>query len=171
MKTSKRVSCCAMLVALAMIFGYIESMIPINFGVPGMKLGIANLVTVAGLYFLKPQEVFTVAVMRILLTGFMFGNGMSIIYSLAGGILSFAVMVLMKKSKGFSVIGVSIAGGVSHNVGQVMVAAYAVENLKIMYYLPVLLIAGTITGMLIGIVGSRILIVVKRQAVETIYEV
>lgn len=171
MKTSKRVSCCAMLVALAMIFGYVESMIPINFGVPGMKLGIANLVTVAGLYFLKPQEVFTVAVMRILLTGFMFGNGMSIIYSLAGGILSFAVMVLMKKSKGFSVIGISIAGGISHNVGQVMVAAYAVENLKIMYYLPVLLIAGTITGMLIGIVGSRILIAVKRQAVETINEV
>lgn len=156
MKISRKVSYGAMLVALAMIFSYVESIIPINFGIPGIKLGIANLVTVTGLYFLTPCEVFIVLVMRIVLTGFMFGNGMSIIYSLAGGILSFIIMYILKKIKGFSIVGVSIAGGVSHNAGQIMVAALVVQNIKIVYYLPVLLIAGTITGLLIGIISMRI---------------
>ncbi len=156
MKISRKVSYGAMLVALAMVFSYVESIIPINFGIPGIKPGIANLVTVTGLYFLTPCEVFIVLVMRIVLTGFMFGNGMSIIYSLAGGILSFIIMYILKKIKGFSIVGVSIAGGVSHNAGQIMVAALVVQNIKIVYYLPVLLIAGTITGLLIGIISMRI---------------
>lgn len=156
MKISRKVSYGAMLVALAMVFSYVESIIPINFGIPGIKPGIANLVTVTGLYFLTPCEVFIVLVMRIVLTGFMFGNGMSIIYSLAGGILSFIIMYILKKTEGFSIVGVSIAGGVSHNTGQIMVAALVVQNIKIVYYLPVLLIAGTITGLLIGIISMRI---------------
>ena len=102
MNKNRKLANMAMLVALAMIFSYVESLIPINFGIPGMKLGVANLVTVTGLYFLELPEVFLVVVMRILLTGFLFGNGMSIIYSLAGGILSFLVMALMKRLKGFS---------------------------------------------------------------------
>ena len=116
MNKNKKLANMAMLVALAMIFSYVESLIPINFGIPGMKLGVANLVTVTGLYFLELPEVFLVVVMRILLTVFLFGNGISIVYSLAGGILSFLVMALMKRLKGFSVAGVSIAGGVSHNI-------------------------------------------------------
>ena len=96
MNKNKKLANMAMLVALAMIFSYVESLIPINFGIPGMKLGVANLVTVTGMYFLEFPEVFLVVVMRILLTGFLFGNGMSIVYSLAGGILSFLVMALMK---------------------------------------------------------------------------
>ena len=120
MNKNKKLANMAMLVALAMIFSYVESLIPINFGIPGMKLGVANLVTVTGLYFLELPEVFLVVVMRILLTGFLFGNGMSIVYSLAGGILSFLVMALMKRLKGFSVAGVSIAGGVSHNILQAL---------------------------------------------------
>ena len=115
---SRRVSSGAMLVALAMIFSYVESLIPINLGVPGIKLGVANLVTVTGLYILAPMEVLLVVILRVLLVGFMFGNGMSILYSLAGGILSFLVMLLLKQIKGFSMIGVSIAGGVSHNIGR-----------------------------------------------------
>ena len=154
----------AMLVALAMIFSYVESLIPINFGIPGMKLGVANLVTVTGLYFLDLPEVFLVVVMRILLTGFLFGNGMSIIYSLAGGILSFLVMALMKKLKGFSVAGVSIAGGVSHNIGQIIVASIVVENLKLVYYLPALLIAGTVTGFVMGMISKKLLPIVKRES-------
>ena len=146
MNKNRKLANMAMLVALAMIFSYVESLIPINFGIPGMKLGVANLVTVTGVYFLELPEVFLGVVMRILLTGFLFGNGMSIIYSLAGGILSFLVMALMKRLKGFSVAGVSIAGGVSHNIGQIIVASIVVENLKLVYYLPALLIAGTVTG-------------------------
>ena len=146
MNRNKKLANMAMLVALAMIFSYVESLIPINFGVPGMKLGVANLVTVTGLYFLEIPEVLAVSVLRVLLTGFLFGNGMSIVYSLAGGILSFLVKALMKRLKGFSVAGVSIAGGVSHNIGQIIVASVVVENLKLIYYLPALLIAGTVTG-------------------------
>ena len=146
-----------------MIFSYVESVIPINFGVPGMKLGIANLVTVTGLCFLEVPEVLLVVVMRILLTGLLFGNGMSIIYSLAGGILSLLVMAVIRKVKGFSIIGVSIAGGITHNIGQILVAAVAVENIKLVYYLPVLLIAGTVTGFLIGIVSKKMLPVIKKE--------
>ena len=161
MWNTKRISYGAMLVALAMIFSYVESLIPISLGIPGVKLGIANLVTITGLYYLRTKEVFLIVIMRILLAGFMFGNGASILYSLAGGLLSFGVMAAMKRLKGFSIVGVSIAGGISHNVGQILVAALVVENLRIMYYLPVLLISGTVTGLVIGIVGGRVLKMIK----------
>ena len=164
MNKNKKLANMAMLVALAMIFSYVESLIPINFGIPGMKLGVANLVTVTGMYFLEFPEVFLVVVMRILLTGFLFGNGMSIVYSLAGGILSFLVMALMKRLKGFSVAGVSIAGGVSHNIGQIIVASVVVENLKLIYYLPALLIAGTVTGFVMGMISKKLLPIVKRES-------
>ena len=160
---AKRVSLCAIMVALALVFSYVEAMIPFNFGIPGIKLGIANLVIVIGLYLLKPQDVLIISVVRILLAGFMFGSGMSILYSLAGGLLSFLVMFLFKKIKGFSVMGVSIAGGVSHNMGQLVVAAIVVSNLKIGYYTPVLLIAGAVTGTLIGIVSGRVLAAIKKE--------
>ena len=146
MNRNKKLANMAMLVALAMIFSYVESLIPINFGVPGMKLGVANLVTVTGLYFLEIPEVLAVSVLRVLLTGFLFGNGMSIIYSLAGAVVSLLAMVLVKKMDGISIVGVSITGGVFHNIGQILVAMAVVENLKLIYYLPVLLVAGTVTG-------------------------
>ena len=164
MNRNKKIANMAMLVAVAMIFSYVESLIPINFGVPGMKLGIANLVTVTGIYFLTLPEVLLVVVMRVLLIGFMFGNGMSIIYSLAGGILSVLVMTFLKKAKGFSEVGVSIAGGISHNIGQLIVASIVVENMKLVYYLPALLIAGTITGFLIGILSKKLLPIVKKRS-------
>lgn len=153
---SRKFALCAMLMALAMIFSYVEALIPINFGVPGIKLGIANLIVVIGLFFLPPAEVLMISIARILLMGYLFGNGMSILYSLAGGLLSFFVMLLLKKIKGFSMTGVSIAGAVAHNVAQICVAAYVVQNTKLFYYLPVLLIAGVITGTLIGILSGRI---------------
>ena len=164
MNRNKKLANMAMLVALAMIFSYVESLIPINFGVPGMKLGVANLVTVTGLYFLEIPEVLAVSVLRVLLTGFLFGNGMSIIYSLAGAVVSLLAMVLVKKMD----VGVSITGGVFHNIGQILVAMAVVENLKLIYYLPVLLVAGTVTGFVIGIVAGKILPVVKKEAVRTV---
>ena len=150
---SRKIALCAMLMALAMIFSYVEVLIPINLGVPGIKLGIANLVVVVGLFFLPAGEVLMISVARILLMGYLFGNGMSILYSLAGGLLSFLVMFLLKHIKGFSITGVSIAGGVTHNVAQICVAALVVQNRKLFYYLPALLVAGVITGMLIGILS------------------
>ena len=156
---SKKIANMAMLVAVAMIFSYVESLIPINFGVPGMKLGIANLVTVTGLYFLAVPEMMAVVAMRVLLTGFLFGNGMSIMYSLAGGLLSVLVM---------AGIGISMAGGIAHNIGQLAVATLVVENLKLIYYLPALLAAGAVTGFLIGLVSGKLLPVVKREAVKSL---
>lgn len=143
--------------ALALIFSYVELLIPINFGIPGAKLGLANLVIIIVLYKTDWKEALLLSVVRIVLAGFLFGNLFGILYSLAGGILSLAVMVLLKRSGAFSIIGVSMAGGVSHNVGQLIMAMLVVETYAVGYYLPVLLIAGLITGTLIGIAGREML--------------
>lgn len=143
--------------ALALIFSYVETLIPIQFGIPGVKLGLANLIIVIALYRMKLSEVYLLSIVRVLLAGFIFGNYFSIIYSLAGGILSLTVMALLRKKGGFSVIGVSIAGGVFHNIGQLIVASVIVETFSVMHYVPVLLIAGLVTGLLIGIASDGML--------------
>lgn len=143
--------------ALALILSYVEMLIPINFGIPGAKLGLANLVIVIVLYKTDRKEALLLTVVRIVLSGFIFGNLFSILYSLAGGILSLAVMALLKKRNVFSTAGVSIAGGVSHNIGQLIVAMLVVETYQVGYYLPVLLAAGVATGLLIGIVSQGVL--------------
>ena len=143
--------------ALALIFSYVETLIPIQFGIPGAKLGLANLVIVIVLYKTDWKEALLLSVVRIVLSGFIFGNLFSIIYSLAGGTLSLAVMAAIRKDKGFSVIGVSMAGGVCHNIGQLIVAMIVVQTYQVGYYLPVLLIAGLATGTLIGVISSGVL--------------
>ena len=152
-----RVAVFGVFTALALIFSYVELLIPINFGIPGAKLGLANLVIIIVLYKSDWKEALLLSVVRIVLAGFLFGNLFGILYSLAGGILSLAVMVLLKRSGAFSIIGVSMAGGVSHNVGQLIMAMLVVETYAVGYYLPVLLIAGLITGTLIGIAGREML--------------
>lgn len=145
-----------MLTALAMIFGYVEALIPFGFGIPGVKLGIANIVIVLALYMLPAYQVFLIQLARIVLVSFMFGNMSMMIYSLAGGMLSLLVMTLLKKIKGFSITGVSIAGGVSHNIGQLAVAVLAVQNVKIAFYFPVLMAAGLLTGCMVGMLAYKI---------------
>lgn len=152
----------AMMIALAMIFSYVETMIPINFGIPGVKLGLANLVIVAAIYLFGGKQAFLISIVRIFLSGFMFGNLASIMYSLAGGLLSLAVMLLLKKTDKLSILAVSVMGGICHNIGQLIVAMLVVENLKLIFYVPVLLISGFLTGLLIGIVCRVILPTVKR---------
>lgn len=145
-------------ISLALILSYVEALIPISFGVPGIKLGLANLITVIALYKSeKSCNALIISVVRVILSGFMFGNMFAIIYSLAGAILSFAVMALLKKKDSFSIIGISIAGGVFHNIGQLIVAMIVVESYKISFYLPVLLISGLITGGVIGVVAKEVL--------------
>ena len=111
---SKRVAKCGLLIALAMVFSYVEVLIPFNFGIPGIKLGLANLIVVVGFYSMKTTDVIAVSLVRIFLSGLLFGNLMSILYSLSGGILSIIVMLLLKRLHRFSIVGVSIAGGVFH---------------------------------------------------------
>lgn len=152
-----RVAYFGIFTALALIFSYVETLIPISFGIPGVKLGLANLIIVIVLYKTALKEACMLSVVRVLLAGFLFGNYFSIIYSLAGAFLSLFVMAALKKAGGFSVIGVSIAGGVSHNIGQLIVAMLVVETFQVAYYVPVLLTAGLITGCVIGILAQEML--------------
>lgn len=142
-----------MFTALALIFGYVESLVPISFGIPGVKLGLANLAVVIVLYLMDVKSAYLLSVLRIVLSGFLFGNLFGILYSLAGGLLSLSVMILLKKTNAFSVVGVSVAGAVCHNIGQLIVATIVLESVSIANYLPVLMIAGIITGFVIGIIA------------------
>lgn len=109
------------------------------------------------LYKSSAKEALLLSIVRIMLSGFLFGNLSSILYSIAGGVLSLGIMTLLKKQGGFSVIGVSVAGGVSHNVGQLIVAMLVVETYQVGYYFPVLLVAGVLTGLGIGVVSQEVL--------------
>ncbi len=153
-QASRNAAYYGLLVALAFIFSYIESLFPIYLGAPGVKLGLANLVSVIGLYTIGLAGTAAVSLARIILAGLTFGSGFSVIYSLAGGILSLAVMAFCKKKGWFSPVGVSILGGAAHNIGQLAVAAFAVESASVFAYFPVLLIAGTAAGACIGILGG-----------------
>ena len=133
-----RVAYFGVFTALALIFSYVETLIPVNLGIPGVKLGLANLIIVVALYKMRLSKAYLLSVVRVLLAGFIFGNYFSIIYSLAGGLLSLTVMALLKKWGGFSLQGISIAGGVFHNIGQLIVAAVVVETFSVTYYFPVL---------------------------------
>ena len=154
---SKKVARMGVFIALAMIFSYIEVLIPFNFGIPGVKLGIANIVTVTSLYIFSTGEAFGISVIRIVLMGILFGNGMSLLYSLAGGLLSFLAMWIGKKINWFSVMGVSVAGGVFHNVGQILAVMLVMKNTMFVAYLPVLFVAGVVTGYLIGLLANKII--------------
>lgn len=154
----KKTAYLGLFLALALICSYIESLIPFYFGIPGVKLGLTNIVVVLMLYCTGAKSALAVSVLRILLSGFLFGNMFSILYSLAGGLASFLCMVLLKRSGRFRIISVSAAGGVTHNLGQIAVAAAVVENRSLFYYYPVLFIAGTLTGIVIGIAAQEILL-------------
>ncbi len=152
-----RVAYFGVFTALALIFSYIETLIPFNFGIPGVKLGLANLIIVFALYKIDLKDVYLLAIVRVVLSGFLFGNYFSIVYSLAGGLLSLSVMAFLKHKGGYSLMGVSMAGGVFHNVGQILVAMILVETFSVVYYLPVLLVAGLATGAIIGLVAKEVL--------------
>lgn len=160
---AKRVAMAGIFVSLALIFSYVESLIPFDFGIPGIKLGLANVVVVTGLYLMKLPDVCLISLIRIFVSGLLFGNMMSLIYSLSGGILSLIVMLLLKRTNKFSVIGVSISGAVCHNIGQIAAAIIVTGVPVIVYYLPVLMGVGIITGAVMGIIASRILAILTRS--------
>ena len=139
-----------LLVALAFIFSYLESLIPLPVGIPGIRLGLANGVVLVTLYLLRPVDALAVSVLRILLAGLTFGSPVSLLYSLCGGLLIFGVMALCRRWERLSVLGVSMAGGVSHNVGQLLAAAVLLGTRQILWYAVVLLPVGLLTGGVIG---------------------
>lgn len=160
MKNSKvkKITFYGMMTALALAFSYLESFIPVNalVPVPGVKLGFANIVVVFTLYTMKPLDAIAVGMLRVFLSGLLFGNPMTIVYSLVGCLLSWLVMTLTKNTK-LSVVGVSMLGGIMHNVGQLAVAAVLTNTLRIAYYLPVLLISGTVTGFIMGYASKLVI--------------
>ena len=144
--------------AVAMICSYIETLIPFHFGIPGVKLGLTNIVVILMLYLIGEKEALLVSLLRIVLTGLLFGNIFSIVYSLAGGILSFLVMVLLRRTNRLGCVSVSTAGGISHNIGQILAALLMIHDFHIMFYIPVLLVAGLITGLLICILAQELIL-------------
>ena len=160
-KASRALTRYALLVALAMVLSWLESMVPLSLVVPGVKLGLANLVVIFALYRLGPRQAAVISLVRVLLVTLTFGNAFGLAYSLAGAALSLAVMLLLKRSGKFSLLGVSIAGGVCHNIGQILVAMAVLGTAELLWYLPALLAAGTAAGVCIGAAGALVTARVK----------
>ena len=152
----KKTAFCGLMLALALIASYVESLIPVPIPVPGIKLGVANSVVLILLYYANIKTAWGISVARVLLSGFLFGSLSSILYSLSGAILSLLIMSVIKKRDCFTMTGVSVAGGVSHNIGQLIMAFLVLESSALWYYLPILLLSGCVTGGLIGILGKEI---------------
>lgn len=150
---TKRLAISSMFAALALIFSYVEAIIPFSVGIPGVKLGIANLVIIIALYEMNFRYAFTINVIRIFVAGLLFNGVFGALYSLAGGVVSIFVMWGLKKTGLFSMVGVSMAGGVAHNLGQLLIASFIVSNLRMFLFFPVLMFSGIISGILIGIVA------------------
>ncbi len=152
----KNIPLYGILVALAFVFSYVEALMPFSLGIPGVKLGLANLVTLVALYLLPVPGAAAVALCRIVLAGFTFGSLSSMLYAFCGGTLSFLVMWLFKKLPMFSPVGVSVVGGVAHNIGQLICAILVMQTVSLSWYLPVLLLSGTIAGAVIGVLGGLV---------------
>jgi len=146
----------SLLVALAMVLSWLESMVPVSAAVPGVKLGLTNLVVIFALYRLSARDAAVISFVRVLLVSMTFGNAYAFAYSLAGAALSLIVMIILKKTDIFSAVGVSIAGGVCHNIGQILVAVLILETGRLVFYLPVLMVSGVVAGIAIGVVGAML---------------
>ena len=145
-----------MFIAIAMVFSYLETLIPLNIAVPGVKLGLANLVTIVVMVKMDARSAWIVSLVRVLLSALLFGNLSVMIYSLAGAVLSLIVMTICMKLRFFGMTGTSILGAVSHNAGQVIMAALLMKSGNILIYIPILCISGTIAGVCIGLAGAAL---------------
>lgn len=161
----QRTAFLGMMTALALIVTYVETLIPFQLGIPGAKIGLTNIVILLVLYRGLFSDALLVSVVRIVAVGFLFGNLSAILYSMAGGLLSLVVMQLLKKSKAFGMLGVSVAGGVSHNLGQLLAAMAVLDSISLVYYLPFLMIAGVVTGFCIGAAAQAVM----KHVSKTIY--
>ena len=158
--SSRRLARYALLTALAMALSWLESLVPLAGAVPpGVKLGLTNLVVIFALYRMSLRDAAVISLIRVVLVAFTFGNSYSFAYSLAGAALSLAVMALLKRSGKFSLLGISVAGAVSHNIAQVLVAMAVMETSRLAWYLPVLLVSGIAAGVCVGAAGA---LIVKR---------
>ena len=154
MRNGKTIARFGLLIALALVLSYLESLLPLSFGVPGIKLGLPNLVVIFALYRLSPRSAAVISLIRVLLSAVLFGSVLSLAYSAVGAVLSFLVMWGMQRSGKFGETGVSVAGAVAHNAGQILTAMLVLETGRLAWYLPVLCLSGTAAGICIGLLSA-----------------
>ena len=159
---AKKVAQYGLITALALVLSWAESLLP-PLGAPGVKLGLPNLAIVFALYRLGWRDACIISLVRVFLVFLLFGNGAALAYSVAGAALSLSLMGLLKKTGKFSSVGVSVAGGVAHNAGQILVAMALLETSRLAWYLPVLWVSGTIAGVLVGLVSGELVRRVPEQ--------
>lgn len=160
---TKKTAILGLVLAYALILSYIESLIPYFGGVPGMKLGLPNMAIVYLLYDYGEREGIFVNVLRIVLSGLLFGNLFGILFSVSGAVISFVAMCLVKRTNVFDIRGVSICGGIAHNIGQILIAAFVVKTTGVVYYLPLLLISGSVCGYLNGFIAESFIGYINRS--------
>ena len=161
--SSKKIAYCGLLTTVALLLSYVERMFAIPMIVPGMKLGLANVAVLIALYILDNKTAFSISILRILISALLFTGFASFLYSASGALLSFTVMAFCKKTNIFSMIAVSILGGISHNIGQITIVCEIVENIGLFYYMPFLIILGIATGFITGIVGNKAVYYIKNN--------
>ena len=155
-KKVKKLTSLALTITFALILSYIESKIPPLVAIPGIKVGLANIAVIFTLYKFGIKEAITVSLIRVLLVSMMFGTGVSLVYSISGAILSLSVMIVLKKITPLREVAVSVCGGVMHNVGQIAAASFMLSTNVVVYYLPFLLLSGTLAGVAVGIVSATL---------------
>ena len=159
MEKTKKIATYGVMAALAMILSYVEMQLPAFVAIPGVKMGLTNIVVIVALYKMGNKSAIFINIVRIIAVSLLFGTLMSFAFSFAGGMLSTLVMILLKKTDKFSTVGVSVAGGITHNIGQILAAMLLLNTKAIIWYLPVLWLSGILSGLLIGLIGA---IIVKR---------
>ena len=163
MDKTKKIATYGVMAALEMILSYVEMQLPAFVAIPGVKMGLTNIVVIVALYKMGNKSAIFINIVRIIAVSLLFGTLMSFAFSFAGGILSTLVMILLKKTDKFSTVGVSVAGGITHNIGQILAAMLLLNTKAIIWYLPVLWLSGILSGLLIGLIGA---IIVKRIKVS-----
>ena len=154
---TRKISYMGLLIALALVLSYVEAQIPAFVAIPGIKVGLANIVVVFALYKFGVKVALLISIFRVLLASLMFGSVLSLAYSAAGSFLSLLGMIILKKIKLFSCVAVSVVGGVLHNIGQILTACFVLETNVVVYYLPFLILSGTIAGVVVGLVAALVL--------------
>lgn len=154
---TRRIAQIGVLVSLAMVLSYLESLFPVFLAVPGIRIGLANIAIVFALYHLGFRAALGISVVRVVLSALLFGSVISMSYSLCGALISLAMMAILKRSGLFGTVAVSVVGGVSHNLGQIAVACLILQTEAIAYYIPVLILSGVVSGVVIGIVSAVVL--------------
>lgn len=154
---TRRIALSGLLVALMLVLGYVESLLPVAAGIPGIKLGLSNGVLIFAVYMLGIPTAFVLMVLKVVLSGLMFGGVSAMMYAFAGGLVSMIFMALLSRVRGVHVVVVSMVGGLMHNVGQVGLAMLMLKTPKLMYYMAILMAVGLACGALTGVCASSVM--------------